>query len=143
MRGGRPGRGGQRGGQHALRATLRGVNLSEAQRTQLRTIAERYRTERQGWRAEARKQWEAQRGQAAGRQPGAAPDSATRAARQAFRTQQAERMRASMERELADVRGILTAEQRPTFDRNVAELRSRMQDRQQARRDGRVGRAGR
>ena len=141
MRSGRPGRGSPRGGQHALRATLRGVTLSEAQRTQLRTIAERYRIERQGWRAEARRQWEAQRGHASA-QPGAAPDSAARAARLAFRTQQAERMRTSMERELADVRGILTAEQRPTFDRNVSELRSRMQERQQARREGRGWRGG-
>lgn len=130
MRGERSGR----GGRSVARAALRGVNLTEAQRTQLRTIAERHRAERQGWQAEARREWEAQRGQ--GAQPGAAPDSAARAARQAFRARQGERMRASMERELAEVRGILTVEQRTTFDRNVSELRTRMQERAQARREG-------
>ena len=56
----------------------------------------------------------------------ARPDSAARAA---FRA----RARDLQQRQLADVRAVLTAEQRATFDRNVAELRQRAEA---FRRDG-------
>lgn len=110
------------GGRGALRGftrsrgALRGIILSDAQRTQLRPVADRYRTEQRTLRDQARAQW-GNRNTAPGT-PAARPDSA---AREAFRG----RVRALRERQLADVRNVLTADQRATFDRNVAELRTR------------------
>jgi hypothetical protein len=76
-------------------------------------------------------------GQAA---PGAArSERSDRAAREAFRT----RVRDLRERQMADVRALLTADQRATFDRNLAEMRTRAaSDQRGARRDG-VGRGRR
>lgn len=119
MRGGPRGQRGARGGA-MLQAAFRGVNLTEAQRGQLRTIAERYRTERRAHMDSLR----AQRGG-----QGARPDSAQRVA---ARTAQGQWMRGQLDRQLADVRAILTAEQRTVFDRNVSEMKTRWQERQQA-----------
>lgn len=124
--GGRGMRGGMRGGRGELmagRAALRGITLTDAQRTQLRTVADRYRTERRALHDQARAQFRrGTDGQGAGQ--AVRPDSAARAA---FQT----RARTLRERQLADVRGVLTADQRVTFDRNVAELRTRAAEYQQ------------
>ena len=119
---------GARGQGRGLQAAFRGITLSDAQKTQLQQIQERHRTERRAHLEAQRERWQGQRG------ANARPDSAARVARRAARTEQAQWLRASMERQLTDVRDILTAEQRPTFDRNVAELKQRMQDRQAERR---------
>ena len=103
-----------RRGQGVGRAALRGITLTDAQRAQLRTVTERYRTQHQALREQARGL--GRPGQAA---PGAArPDSAVRAAFQA-------RVRDLRQRQLADVRAVLTPAQQATFDRNVAGLRPR------------------
>jgi Spy/CpxP family protein refolding chaperone len=110
-----------RGGRGAMgpRAALRGIALSDAQRAQLRAVADRYRTERRTLADQARAQWggRARRGEA-GQGAAARPDSAARAA---FRA----RVQDLRQRQVADVRAVLTAEQRATFDRNVAALRTR------------------
>lgn len=121
-----------RGERGAGRAALRGITLTDAQRTQLRTIAERYRPQHEALRQQARAQW----GAGQGANGAARPDSATRAA---FRT----RMRDLRQRQLADVRAVLTPAQQATFDRNVAELRTRAASHQRGeRRDGGPGARG-
>lgn len=93
-------------GRRVMRALFRGIELSEAQRTEVRTVAERFRAERRELRPA--------RPAAGGRR--VKPDSARVAA-----------MRQLIDRERAALRAILTSEQQPTFDRNVASLRERME----------------
>jgi Spy/CpxP family protein refolding chaperone len=103
---------GQRGPEMML---LRGITLSEAQRQQLVELRE-----------QARKEWEANRPR---RQDGQGPDaSAPRPRRERGDTAAMAARRAQMEQRfeqrIAAIRGILTAEQRTQFDRNVAELKT-------------------
>lgn len=121
--GGQPGRGmrQQRGIAHAL---FRGITLSDAQKSQLRTIHQKYGTERRDLFQKTR----------SAVPQGQRPDSATRAQLQS-------QSRALMEREVAELRGILTPEQRTTFDANRTEIQSRMQARG-GERDGRRGERG-
>jgi len=93
------------------RALLKGVTLTDAQKQQLTQIQQKYVTERRTLAQQFRPA-----GAAAGQR--VRPDSAQRVA---FRTQS----RALMEKQLADVRGILTAEQQKAFDANVAAFRDR------------------
>ena len=115
-------KGGRMGGPG--RALLRGIDLSETQREQLRAIQERYRPQHEAMREQAR----------ASRQGDQRPDSATRAARRAA-------MRSLMERQHAEIRAVLTPEQQKTFDANVAKMRERANDRAADR--GHRGRRGR
>ena len=102
-------------GQHARRqfghALLRGVNLTDAQKQQMKQIRQKYAGER---RALVEQLCPA--GATAGQR--VRPDSAQRVALR-------ERSRALMEKQMADVRGILTAEQEKAFDANVASFRDR------------------
>jgi Spy/CpxP family protein refolding chaperone len=106
-------RGGPRQGQGRQfgRALLKGVTLTDVQKQQLKQIQEKYTSERRTLAQQLRPA-----DATAGRR--ARPDSAQRVA---FRTQ----TRALMEKQLADVRGILTAEQQKAFDANVATFRER------------------
>jgi protein CpxP len=106
-------RGGMRHGEGRQfgRALLKGVSLTDAQKQQLTQIQQKYAGERATLAQQFRPA-----GAAAGQR--VRPDSAQRVA---FRTQS----RALMEKQLADVRGILTAEQQKTFDANVATFRDR------------------
>ena len=99
------------------RAALRGITLSDAQRTQLRAVADKYRTERRALADQARAQW-GRRAAEGSASSTARPDSGARAA---VRT----RAQDLRQRQLNDVRAVLTAEQRTVFDRNVAERRTR------------------
>jgi Spy/CpxP family protein refolding chaperone len=101
---------GGRGGQQAL---LRGIQLSETQKTQLQSIQQKYAGERRALVQQVR-------GNSAG---ATRPDSATR---DRLRTQS----RSLMERQFGEVRGILTADQRRTFDKNVTVVRERLTARQ-------------
>lgn len=93
------------GRHHGMRGMLlRGLSLSTEQRARLKAIHTRYRDERRSMRG-------------TGTSTGASTDSAGRAA---FRSQ----ARAMHEREMADVRNLLTPAQQATFDRNVAEWRA-------------------
>ena len=102
------------------RALFRGIELSADQKTRVQQIGEKYRAERTQLRDKVK----------AGRTEGQRPDSAQRVA---FR-QSAEQL---MRRQRDELRGVLTAEQRTTFDANVQE----MEKRQSGRRD-RGGRRG-
>ena len=117
------------GGRGGMRAELlRDITLSDAQRGQIRAIADRYRAQQRRLADEARAKWRGDR-PAARRDAGARPDSATRAAfraeREAFRT----RVRDLRQRQLAEMRAVLTPAQQASFDRNVAALRERGGDR--------------
>jgi Spy/CpxP family protein refolding chaperone len=100
---------------------LRDITLSDAQRAQVRTINDRFRTQHRQLRDDARARRQ-------GRRPadGAArPDSATRAAFRTDREALRGRVRELRQRHLAELRAVLTPAQQASFDRNVAELRSR------------------
>lgn len=106
-------------------ALFRGIDLTTAQRRQLRDIGLRYGDQREDLALSLRNR--------AGITPGQRPDSATRAR---FRTELETQHRALMDRQIADLRNVLTAEQRTAFDRNVAQFRERAQTRASAVRDG-------
>jgi Spy/CpxP family protein refolding chaperone len=103
-------------------ALFRGIELSEAQRAELRAIHERHREEQRA-RMEALR---AERGT-----EGARPDSAARAAwREAMVATQRERE--------TEIRAVLTPEQQRTFDENRARMTERMaqaRERRAERRD--------
>src|SRR5690349_2531418 len=122
---GGPGGPGQhgRGGPEAM--LLRGITLSADQQSRLDAL-----------RQEERSRMEAERGQrgpnGAYGQPGGErqrPDSATMAQMRA-------RFQQDRERRVSAIRGILTADQRKTFDANLAELRQHEAQRDSLRRAG-------
>lgn len=94
---------------------MKGITLTDAQKTQLKALRERYQPERQALRTDRK-----------GR-----PDSTTMA-----------KMRDLMQREQNELRGILTAEQRVTFDANVAQMKQRGQQAHTQRGGGRGQRRG-
>lgn len=79
---------------------LQGIDLSADQKAKIDSIQSSYRS------------------QIPQMTPGSPPDDATR-----------QKRRAIMEKETADIRGVLTADQQKTFDKNLAEMRSRFRDR--------------
>ena len=127
MRGMRPGR-----------ALMRGITLTDAQKQQVRAIDQKYQSQTQSLRESLRPAMQEAR---AARQRGD-----TTAARRAWdRTaDQRRQLTALQERRIAEVRGVLTAEQQRQFDANRAEMKSRMEERQREGRDGahRSGRRG-
>ena len=102
---------------------LRGITLSAAQQTQLRAINEKYAAQGKPLREAMRPAMQEAR---AARQRGD-----TVAARSALQrtSEQRKQMTALQERRLAEVRGILTADQQRQFDANRAELKARMEQR--------------
>jgi Spy/CpxP family protein refolding chaperone len=113
MRGERGSRGARRGPMGAL---FKGITLSDAQQSQVRTIAEKYRAEMKTLRA--------------GHERGTRPDSAS-----------VRQMRAVVERQQVELRGVLTADQQKQFDQNVTAMRERMQERA-GRKEARGARRG-
>jgi Spy/CpxP family protein refolding chaperone len=87
---------------------LKDINLSDAQKTQIKTIREKYLPQQ----VELRK---------AAQATGGPPDDATRTKMMDLQTKQA-----------AEIRTILTADQQSTFDKNLVEMKARMD----ARRNG-------
>jgi Spy/CpxP family protein refolding chaperone len=90
---------GGRGGGRRDEMLLRGITLSDAQRTQIDSIRARYRA-----------QFDANRGQ----NNGGAPDPAMR-----------QQMMDMMQRQSAEIRAVLTPDQQAQFDRNIEDMRSR------------------
>ena len=123
---------GKKMGQRGMRALFKDITLSADQKTQVKSIADKYRTQRQTL-AESMKPAMTEVRNA--RQRG---DSA--AARAAFdRTADTRsKMTALRDQQLREVRGVLTAAQQTTFDRNVADMKTKMEQHR-----GRAGRAGR
>jgi len=99
---------GMRGGRGAGRALFRGIELSDAQKTQVKSIHEKYQQQRQTL-------WKPEQGTDGRRQR---PDSATRVQLQSL-----------MERQTAELRSVLTPAQQTTFDKNRAEFRQRAEAR--------------
>ena len=101
---------------------FRGIDLTDAQKVQVKAIHDRYRPQVEALRPERR-----ERGDSATR-----PDSAARL-----------QARELMARRQADIRAILTPAQQTTFDRNVAQMKergARKPGKQGGRRGGRSSR---
>lgn len=127
-RGERPRAEGRRGGKgdagaRAMRGLLRGIELSATEKTNLQTIAEKYRGQFQTIRQSMRPEFEAAR---AARQRGD-----TAAARAAFARTADERAQLSAltDRLHADARAALAPEHRAQFDANLARMKERMANR--------------
>lgn len=99
---------GERRGDRMGGMLLKDITLTDAQTAQLKTIREKYVP----LQLELRK---------ASQATGGPPDEATRTKMMDLQTKQA-----------ADIRAILTADQQTTFDKNLAEMKARMD----ARRNG-------
>lgn len=105
------------------RALFRGVQLTQAQRTQLDSINQKYRAEAKSIRDSMRPALEEAR---AARQHG---DSAGARAAWQRTADQRSQLRSLRERQLGEVRSMLTPEQRARFDQNEKALRARMRER--------------
>jgi Spy/CpxP family protein refolding chaperone len=84
---------------------LKDINLTDAQKEQVKTIREKYLPQQM----ELRK---------AAQATGGPPDEATRSKMMDLQTKQA-----------AEIRAILSGDQQATFDKNLAEMKSRMDSR--------------
>ena len=124
-------------GQAARRGVFRGIDLTQAQRDQMKTINEKYRAQFQTIRESLQPDMKAVR---EARQRGD-----TVAARAAFERTKTGRdqMQALMQQQRTEVRALLTAEQQQTFDRNVQQMRDRMEKRAGDRPKGDGSRRGR
>lgn len=91
-------------GKSRMRMLFRGVGVTDAQKAQLREIHERFRPRYQELRKTLR----------ASREASAAPDTATR-----------RQIEALAQEERAELRAVLTPEQREVFDANAAAMRER------------------
>ena len=124
--------------QAGMRGLFRGIELTQAQRDQMKTINEKYRAQFQTLRESLKPDLKAAH---EARQRGD-----TVAARAAFeRTKPArDQMQALMQQQRNEVRALLTADQQKTFDANVAQIKERLEKRGGDRiREGRKGRRGR
>ena len=109
-------------------ALLRGITLTDAQRAQLEAHREQQKAARQASRDSGQQAFDAAR---AARQRG------DTAALRTLREQQRVQMTQARDREIAALRGILTAEQRVQFDRNVEAMKARAANRPAGAREGR------
>ncbi len=130
---------GQRGqrwqrGQRGRRALFRGVNLTSQQKDQIKAINQKYAQQARPIREALRPVMQQIR---TDRQKG--DSTAARAAFEQTRSQR-EQLRSLREQELKDIRAVLTPDQQKTFDQNVAQLKSRMEQ-WQRNRQNRQGRA--
>ncbi len=113
-------RGGKDGGQRAMRGLLRGITLSETEKSNLQAVGQKYESQFQSIRQSMRPDVEAAR---AARQRGD-----TAAAKAAFARTADERtqLQALSGRMHADARAALAPEHRAQFDTNVARMKERM-----------------
>jgi Spy/CpxP family protein refolding chaperone len=122
-RGGRP-RGDIMGmRQAAMRGLFRNIDLTQAQRDQLKTVNEKYRTQYQSIRESLKPDIKAAH---EARQRG--DTVAARAAVERTKTGR-EKMQALMQQQRTEVRALLTAEQQKTFDANVQQVKERVERR--------------
>lgn len=104
------------------RNLLRGVNLTDAQKAQIKTIREKYQTQFQPLRAAMKPAMDEakaarQRGDTAGARAAFAKTAGSRQQMQNLRTQEA-----------AEMRAVLTPAQQATFDANVAQMKERVEN---------------
>jgi protein CpxP len=112
---------------------LRGITLTEAQKTQLKTL-------RSAEHAKVKATRQSSKGQMS--EAKAARQRGDTAAARAIAQRNRMAMAQEREQHIAAVRNILTADQRVQFDKNVVELKARQQDRA-AKGDARGKRGGR
>jgi Spy/CpxP family protein refolding chaperone len=114
------GKGGQMG-ERGMRALFKDITLTADQQTKVKAIADKYRTQRQPLAQSMKPAMTEVRD---ARQRGD-----TVAARAAFdRTADTRsKLTALRQQQLSEVRGVLTAAQQTTFDRNVADMKTRME----------------
>ena len=139
-RGERPrGERGQKMRRAGMKGLFRGIDLTQAQRDQMKAVNETYRAQFQTLRESLKPDLKAAR---EARQRGD-----TVAARAAWERTNGgrERMSTLMERQRTEVRALLTPEQQQSFDRNAQEMKERMERRagDRAKGEGRKGRRGR
>jgi Spy/CpxP family protein refolding chaperone len=122
----------RRGGDRDARAMFRDVALTEAQKQQVKAIVDKYQPQRQALMKQVRDR----------REGGQRPDSAFLSS---IRTQRQQ----LQERQVSEIRSLLTADQRAKFDTNVAAMKERDEKRAAKMKDGkgkgegrRGGRAG-
>ncbi len=131
------GRRAMRNGQRDLRRQLfKGVKLTDQQKAQIKAINQKYRAQAQQEFKALRPAMQEAR---ADRQKGD-----TAAARTIFERNrpQFEQMRKAREQELREIRAVLTPEQQKQFDANQAQLKARMEQWQQHRRERQQERKG-
>ena len=113
------GRGARKGGKMGPgRTALRGVNPTDAQKAQIKTIHEKYQTQFESIRTGMKPAMDEAK---AARQRGDTAAARAALAKTAGTRQQAETLRAQ---EAAEIRAILTPAQQQTFDANVAKAKS-------------------
>ena len=122
--------------QAGMRGLLRGIDLTQAQRDQFKTINEKYRAQFQTLRESLQPEMKVARE--------AQQRGDTAAARAAFERTKAsrEKMQALVQQERTELRALLTPEQQQTFDRNVQQMRDRMEKRAGDRPKGEARRRG-
>lgn len=124
-------RGHRRAGGRGMRGLVRDLNLTEAQRTQIRAIHDKYRPRFQAAREQLRTQSDAAR---ALRQKG--DTAGARAAFQRLRTDMQARIQPIQQQQQAEIRNILTAEQRTKFDAAQQRMKERLENRKDRRGKG-------
>src|SRR5688500_16645801 len=114
---------GQKMRRAGLKGLFRGIELTQAQRDEMKTVNEKYRPQFQTLRESLKPDLKAAHE--------ARQRDDTVAARAAWERTNAgrERMRALMEQQHKEVRALLTPEQQQSFDRNAQQMRERMQKR--------------
>ena len=110
-----------------VKGLFRGIDLTQAQRDQMKTVNEKYRTQFKTLHESLKPEMQAVR---EARQRGD-----TAAARAAWdRTSAArEKARALNEQQRGEIRALLTAEQRQVFDKNALEMKEKMEKHRERR----------
>ncbi len=119
--------------QRGDRALFRGIDLSSAQKTKVDSIRSRYQSESKSLREQMAPEMKNAR---AARQGG---DSAKIAAARQSVSASREKMMSLHKQEISEIRGVLTPEQQTTFDKNVSQIQTRMQQGRGARKGARSG----
>jgi protein CpxP len=114
-------RGWGRGMDREARAMFRGVDLTDTQKQQVKAIVDRYQPQRQALMQQMRDR----------RESGQRPDSA-------FTASIRQQRQALQERQVAEIRAVLTADQVAKFDANAAQARDRAAKRAEKMREDRA-----
>ena len=116
--------------QAGMRGLFRDITLTQTQRDQMKTVNEKYRTQFQTIRESLKPDLKAAHD---ARQRGD-----TAAARAAFERTKSGRDRAQalMQQQRTEIRALLTPEQQQTFDKNIAQMKERMDKRMEKRGEG-------
>ena len=99
---------------------FKGIDLTADQKTRIKAIGERYRSEFRTLRGADQKGAQAN-------------TQGARRERPNFTPEQRQQMQSLRERQMAEVRGVLTAEQQKQFDANLADMKARREAHQKER----------